>query len=190
MTQIVARLGSHTCLSADFTLQPGVAPSSGSCQISFDDIPPTFFLSSFRRYDLHLGDGRSNVRIRKLYVDSAKPNPGIDGRGYWEIRLLDRRWQWKYTYLNGHYNTLQGDGTTVEPSTTKTFRELVLLCLEAMGESGYELPDWTDAEIPAPTNVRWDFSNAAEELQKLCDRAKVLICLGTDSKVRLIFCSI
>lgn len=79
------------------------------------------------------------------------------------LRVKDRRWKWEYGRIRGEYNVPEGDG--VRASTEKTPRELMELCLKAMGERKFNV-----AQVPnvARPYVNWD-GNPAQELARLAD---------------------
>lgn len=81
-----------------------------------------------------------------------------------EIRFADRRWRWACGHIDGHYNIPLADETF---ENTKNDRELMVLCLDAMGETGYDV-----ALVPETgnTEVQWRGTNPAKALQELCER--------------------
>lgn len=83
----------------------------------------------------------------------------------WFLRVLDRRWRWKYTEISGWYNRRLADGS-IDTNLEKTPQELASLCLDAMGEVGYTVVDLPNSHRP---EVNWVSNNAANELAILCD---------------------
>lgn len=100
-----------------------------------------------------------------------------------QIAIADRRWRWKYGSIRGRYNLRDPNGF-VKAETRKDARELCTLCLNAMGEVGYNL----DA---VPTNlfpeVVWDDVTPASALSGLAEEVGCYVVLSyTTNRVRLV----
>lgn len=80
------------------------------------------------------------------------------------IHLHDHRWRWKFGTISGRYNVRLPNGT-VDPTTARTPAQLAALCLEAMGEVGFDVSRMPAGMWP-PAN--WQNDNPAECLDKLC----------------------
>jgi len=91
------------------------------------------------------------------------------------LTIIDRRWRWAFGEISGNYNVRNDDGTIVKDGgpglspvsdTEKTPQELAILCLDAMGESGYDVAALPDNARPT---IDWDYQNPAQALAALCD---------------------
>jgi hypothetical protein len=96
------------------------------------------------------------------------------GREGWlqDVVVVDRRWMWKYARISGVYNERATDGT-LQTENKKNLKELIELCLVALGESGY-----TTTAVPTDVYppVLWNAARADLELQWLCDLAGLVVC--------------
>lgn len=112
-------------------------------------------------------------------VDCAVESSTIEltSRQTWRMTLYDRRWRWKRGEISGKYNQLKPDGT-IDSATEKTNQELAELCLDALGETGYDV-----SAIPTTfkTAVSWDASNPAQALQEVCSAAGCEVTLQLDA---------
>lgn len=79
-----------------------------------------------------------------------------------EIRFLDRRWRWSDGHIDGLYNQRLPDGSY---RFEKTPRDLMNLCLDAMGETGYTTIAVDSLARPA---IDWRGDNPSLMLQELC----------------------
>ena len=136
----------------------------GDCVFAYDDFYATFPDCKVDRFEFHKGD---------------------DGKGTWSVYILDRRWRWASRVgggqVSGYYNTRRNDNEVIK-DTIKSAKDLAKLCLEAMGESGYDLSDMPEDVYP---QTEWDYAYAPEALQQLCDQLGMRIVMTLDSKVRL-----
>lgn len=80
----------------------------------------------------------------------------------WSIQVVDRRWKWKYPTIDGVYN----EYGTAPRRDSKNIKELITLCLEALGEFGYDTAAVPETVYPP---VVWTAARADLELQWLCD---------------------
>jgi hypothetical protein len=81
-----------------------------------------------------------------------------------KVHLLDHRWRWKFGAISGRYNVRLPNGT-VDPTTAATPAQLATLCLQAMGESGFDVSRMPTGMWPP---ADWQNDNPAEALDKLC----------------------
>ncbi len=109
-------------------------------------------------------DGRV-VQIRDCKVDSCEPQIGGDGRMMYSFRILDRRWKWKFGYVEGHYNLRESD-YIVRPIRIKTPQQMAVLCLRAMGEKRWDIRQLPNNEYP---ETHWELGNPAEMLAQLVE---------------------
>ena len=124
--------------------------------------------------NLVLSDGIQNVKI-----DSHTDRRGKGGK-YIDCVVRDRRWAWSYGHITGEYNRPDAEG---KPAQDKTVRQLAALCLDAMGETGYDVSALSNTLYP---HVAWDWSKPAEELQKLCEEDGTAVALLLDNTVKVV----
>jgi hypothetical protein len=119
-------------------------------------------------------------RFEQCLADSADFERNAQGL-VWRLKILDRRWKWKWGGIRGGYNRRDPDGSVIE-DTEKTPQELARLLLDEMQESGYDVGD-------LPNDVRplceWDSVVPAEALADLCEQLGCRVVLGLDDKVRI-----
>lgn len=85
---------------------------------------------------------------------------------------LDRRWKWQFGSISGTYNT------RIPPTLTangKNVQQLMTLCLQAMGESGFDVSQAPQDLFP---EVRWNGIAPALALADLCDRTACEVVLN------------
>lgn len=156
-----------------FALQAGIAPSSGILRFTLGQASRinqinTLLLTDFESVSAPF----RNCRVTRATVGQS----GGGGRWY-EVQFQDRRWMWgeRCFAIYGEYNLAVG-----EKVFARTMQQLAVLCLEAMGEVGYNvslLPDF-----PGPP-VQWDASDPAVELQRLCESVGCLVTLSPQDRV-------
>jgi hypothetical protein len=152
--------GLNTHFDAYMTVGHGVYP--GVCIITCpaQDNP----IAAFGTLVFHAGE--SAMKFPACRVD--KLEMGIDpNRGrIWQITILDRRWRWQFETIKGWYNVRLGN-LSIKPGTEKTPQELAALCLDAMGETVYDVSAMPNSLRP---EVRWDPPAAPmNALSDLCD---------------------
>lgn len=166
-------------LSQPFTLTPGIYPNTCAVVTTSDH---------YQMYGvggLDLSVGNTSVAIKDMYVIGVRPTwETVDGsetgRYVMEVTLSDRRVLWQYGAITGGpYNERTEDGKGIVSGTEKTLKELIQLCLTAMGETVDEIPD----SAVTVHDVEWAVDNPAEALQQLLDAGNLLIALRTDGKV-------
>lgn len=128
---------------------------------------------------LELGQGATLIQ----FPDSACPAPVFYHRKFrdkhaWSIHVLDRRWKWRYPTIDGEYNKRRVDGKI--PADSRNLRQLVELCLDAMGETNRDTSQVPDTVYPP---VQWNRSKAAVELEWLLDLVAMTIVLKLDNTV-------
>lgn len=165
-------------LSADFAVSRGVTPSICSCLcLPFDggNLSPGTLAFRF---------GDSSWQFEDCVLASAHMHERVQIRGQsvwlWRVHLLDRRWRWQYGSISGRYNTRAPHAAA---STQRTAQQLMALCLEAMGEFGFDVS-------AAPSNVyppvHWESANPALALAQLCDYVACDVALGLDNRARIV----
>lgn len=130
---------------------------------------------------LRVQHGTEIVDFPDMKVDWATIRHSTEGHQLM-IRLLDRRWRWKFTLISGRYNVHLSDGT-IDPSTAKTPQELATLCLNAMGETSFDVSQLPNKGGP---EVDWIYANAAFVLHQLCEDRGCDISLNLDNTVSIV----
>lgn len=112
-------------------------------------------------------------------VEAASGSPDM-----LQVTLLDRRWRWANGHLDGLYNVRNPDETY---DYEKTVAELMTLCLDAMGETGYTLTAVTASSRNAmrPT-VDWVAVNPALALDTLCLETGFDVTFDSSANVTLV----
>lgn len=105
------------------------------------------------------------------------------GREGWmfDIKVVDRRWKWRYHRIDGTYNMRAPDGT-VHDTYKKNSAQLAGLLLDAMGETGYSVGLMPTTVFPP---VMWNRARAALELEWLCDLLGFVVVLQLDNTVAI-----
>lgn len=91
-----------------------------------------------------------------------------------ELVIEDRRWAWGESRIWGEYNTVDQGGRST--AGQRSARELASLCLDAMGETGYDVSALPPYSYP---EVSWDADVAAEALDSICQMFGCLVVLQT-----------
>lgn len=117
------------------------------------------------------------------------PNSAVDeirvsrsgGATTWIVSILDRRWMWEYGQISGEYNIQVDDNVLV--SSEKTPRELAEICLEAMGETGYDI-----TLVPADDRpyIKWEVEVPAKALAELLELFGMTVTLRLDNTVEVV----
>lgn len=166
--------GISSILSGSFTLSHGISPSAAVITLP----PQKNFAVKSGVLAITYGDTR--IAFRNCRLDMASLQSDSSGQ-IWTVRILDRRWMWAWGSVSGWYNKRKPSGH-IDTDTEKSPRELATLLLEAMGETVFDVGQLPDSVRP---EVRWDYSNPAEELANLCDSLGCRVVLGTDDQVRI-----
>lgn len=98
------------------------------------------------------------------------------------VRVLDRRWRWQYSFIQGEYNIRLPDGT-IQPGTEKTPQELATLLFTAMGETTFDVTLLPNTTRPY---VNWAGQRADLELEQLCSELGCSVTLGLNDIPRII----
>lgn len=171
--------GINSIISVQYSLCHGISPGTAICSI----VPQAGYFPG--EGSLFISDGESTIELPDCRVDQASFQRNASGL-VWQLSILDRRWKWRFGALWGRYNVRKDDGTflgkdTKQPSE-RTPQELATLCLEAMGESGFDVSEMPEDLRP---EVEWDFDPPAECLAELCDECNCRVVLGWDNRVRI-----
>lgn len=103
------------------------------------------------------------------------------GATTWIVSILDRRWTWEYGQISGEYNIEIDDN--VIATSEKTPRALAILCLEAMGEVGYDV-----SMVPLDDRpyVNWEIEVPAKALAELLELYGLTVTLRIDNTVAVV----
>jgi hypothetical protein len=162
---------------ADLILTTGVLPSACHVTAVARDYPQT-------TGNLTIGEeGGVSFTLYDCAVENIPTTEQKPWRGQrMHMVIRDRRWKWQHKQLNGRYNVPCPDGT-IEEDTKATYKDLIELALEEMGEDQpvVELPE----SPPEAPYVNWESASATSELSWLLDRIGCVLSLGLDNIVRV-----
>jgi hypothetical protein len=146
--------------AASLSFSRGVTPSIATVlSLPFDNLnlPP-----SLLRFDF----GNVSVQFPDSAVLAAFVRPRYMKKGWlFSVQIADRRWRWAYGSISGEHNRRKPDGTT-DPNDRQTPGQLMARCLDALGESGYDLSRVPEGVFPY---VNWQNINPALALASLCE---------------------
>jgi hypothetical protein len=133
---------------------------------------------------LTFGFGGVSLEFPDCKVDYGSFERNSSGE-IWRLSIFDRRWQWRFGQISGTYNVWRdnfslkrGENNTID--TERSPQELATLCLQAMGESDFDVSDLPNETRPS---VEWDFDVPAEALASLCDELGCRVVLQLDNRV-------
>ena len=159
---------------AQFTLSHGIGPSVCTLQML-----PQIGLPALNG-TLQFSFGETTISFPNCRADQAALSSGQSG-DVWTLRVLDRRWKWKFGVISGHYNLRTKSGA-LRGETEKSPQELAALLLDAMDEAGYDVSALPDDSRPG---INWSHATPALELSSLCQKFGCIITLGVDNIVRV-----
>ncbi len=163
----------RTINSGSFTMEPGVVPSAGVIECTEQTITQ-------QTADLKLTwtspeTGTKTITLPDCKIESiAQVKVGVIA-----VTVLDRRWKWRYGHLDGLYNLQTGDDTW---DYEKTPKELIEICLDAMGEQGYDTQVVNSEE---KLFVDWKGDVPAFALAELCDLLGYEVTITPQNKVKI-----
>lgn len=163
---------------------PGVRQVQ-SCEASFSHgVSPSVFRLNIAPQpnwpaaggDLTLTFGRTRIRFRDCRVNSASIARNQGGMIV-SLEIFDRRWKWQDSMgmIGGHYNVRGPNNKILKRTpgsldaiddTERTPQQLARLCLDAMGEKGYNVSALPNEYRP---QVDWEVESPAGALQRLCE---------------------
>jgi hypothetical protein len=163
--------GQRSFIESSYTvvhgIQPGVvnvvipATRPDQIQVELQGLPAV--------NSLEFTDGERKFKLHDCRISSMERVHEGDGIGY-SVILYDRRWKWRFGFINGKYNQRNPNGKIIEHTRAKVHR-MAELCLEAMGETKYDLGQLPDPdEDEALPQVDWDYANPAQALEHLVDQ--------------------
>ncbi len=103
------------------------------------------------------------------------------------LALLDHRWRWRFGQISGTYNVRRDDSQLQKnaddaDNSERTPQQLATLCLEAMGETQFDVGDLPNESRPS---VEWDCVVPADALAALCDQLGCRVVLQLNNRVAL-----
>ncbi|MBS0207812.1 MAG: hypothetical protein JSS27_02560 [Planctomycetes bacterium] len=179
----IAFPGIETPLAARVVWSHGVAPNRFTLELA----PQEPFTTTIG--DLTLGYSATTLVFPGCKVVSTAVRADEHGV-VWVLELLDRRWRWQgLGQISGRYNIYQDTtndgiaGTEIVAGSERTPRELLTLCLAALGETGYDLS--TVPNDARPT-VEWNYLPPAEALAELVDRLGCRVVVKLNNTVAVV----
>jgi hypothetical protein len=160
-------------ITASVSFGLGITPSSTSLTI-----PPSPGLS---RLGTAVWSYGGTVRSLPGSVVSRIQVGRAGGLTVWNVAILDRRWRWAFGQISGEYNIQGEDGVVTEGQ--KSPRKLATLCLEAMGETGYDVSALPENDTPY---VQWDAEVPAKALADICDLYSCAVTLLLNDTVGVV----
>lgn len=164
-------------LAASYTLGHGISPSIATLEM----VPQYGSNRVHQSGDLVLSLGEESIVVRDCKVDSATTRYSTGGARTIVLRILDRRWKWKFGIIGGRYNVRLPDNS-IDPAIEKTPQELAEMLLDEMGETGYSVGDLPNDPRP---EIEWVAANPAQELEDLCSSLGCRVVLQTDNTVAI-----
>lgn len=164
--------------SASYVRGHGIAPGQGSFVVT----PNTSVAESIG--DVEFRFGTLKLKLPGCRIGNGTASGGTSSPFLWRIAFQDRRWAWQFSKIRGKYNQRDTNGK-VDTSVfaEKTPQQLAKLCLDAMGEKGYDVSKLPDTTRPA---VDWDSERADVALETLCTSLGCRVVLKLDNKVYLL----
>lgn len=177
----------------EFTLRNGFEPGTGYIRLgarAFEELDA----GGSATITVAFADSTpaTTLTIKDLCVTDYTRKTDRSGNTIYTVRLSDRRGRWKrFGEVSIYANYQKADGS-LDPASLNagmpyTWRELVLACIAAMGESGnIENPDSLPKNPILPRNVRWAGRNAADALRELLEPAGCTVALHFDGKLQIL----
>lgn len=149
----------------EVTLAHGLTPSCFTVSMPMrrqGDNPPN------KNGDLILRYGQTKITLKNCTIDKISQDVG--GALIWHAVIFDRRYKWRWGQISGFYNVRWRNSTDVREETKKKPSELAILCLKAMGETGYDISTLAAFDGTDWPETGWNVASPAEALQTLCER--------------------
>lgn len=164
-------------LSASLSVGLGINPSATTVHLPF--LP--FFPARVGTAGWFVG-GTLVRQFPNSVLESVRVRAGEGGTTF-ELTILDRRWMWGQNFgqISGQYNTRLGPGFS--PLREKNPRELATLCLQAMGETGFDVSALPINDRP---QVDWEVANPAKALEEICSLYGCTVTLRLDNTVQVV----
>jgi hypothetical protein len=189
---VVTYPGMTTFTKAEYVLSQGISP--GKCTI---ELPQELVSELEPTGDLVITYADQTITVPNCLLDDGHLDQV--GNGYIaRVTILDRRWQWKFGRVSGHYNIRMpggssaseginggtnagyGNSTNIVPGTEQSPQDLATACLNAMGEQNFDVSALPNGARP---EIDWSSQNPAEALQSLCEGlgCRVTYVIDSDS---------
>lgn len=159
----------------NFTLSHGIEPSVAALTTRPLKVNPTEIGA------LLFTMGSTRVIFPNCRIEDISYHRGGDGAYYWTLKILDRRWAWKFGEISGWYNRRLANGA-LDPDWERTPQQLASMLLTAEGEQGFDVSTVPNLLRP---EVNWEAANPMQELARLADAVGCRIVLGLDNRVKL-----
>lgn len=168
--------GVNAVIDAEISVIQGISPSICTMRIT----PQADVLREGGTLTFYFGE--LSVTWTNCKVDYASLERDRNGM-IWKLRIMDRRWKWRYGRISGAYNLRNADNT-IRSDTKKNPQELAQLCLTEMGEYNYDVGSLPTSVHPT---IQWSMENPAEALASLCDSLNCRVVLSlADETVRIV----
>ena len=171
--------GAEAIESASYTRSHGITPSVCTLRL----LPQRDFTARDGTLEFNFGNVRLVFPDCRVDQQSLQRDPSSGE--VWALSIFDRRWKWAFAGsrgpLSGHYNWL-GDDARPEKAYKRRPQELARLCLDAMGERGYDVSEMPNDFYP---EVDWDNANPAQSLADLAEKCGCRVVLALDNTVRV-----
>jgi hypothetical protein len=166
-------------LYGSFSLAHGVTPSI--CRITAAAQSESF---------AEIGSLRLTYGNRIFQFDDCHlkhlDDPVVDdeGRQMALLTIEDRRWRWRgLGRISGYYNRVVRS-TNLRPDAKRGLRELMALCLSALGESGFDISRVDNDDGAAPA-IEWDYEDPIIALAQLLEFGRCRLVLRPDGRVAI-----
>jgi hypothetical protein len=165
-------------VSCQYTRSHGITPGVATLEC----LPLTDFAPADG--DLVMRCGAQEIFCPDCHLASHTTRVGPQGK-VWVLSILDRRWKWRFGEISGTYNRRLDNLTGIQADIDQERkpRELMGLCLDAMGEGVYDL-----SQVPNDTrpSVDWDHANPAQALASLAELVGCRVCYRLDDSVAVV----
>lgn len=167
-------------VDATISIGHGITPSVAQLTIA----PQSNFTTEVGT--LRLSFGGTLIEWPGCRVDRASFQRNASGE-VWRLSIFDRRWRWRFGQITGTYNARRDDGTLRSGqgksiNTERNVQQLAALCLQAMGESDFDVSDLPNDTRPS---VEWNAEVPAAMLASLCDQFQCRVVLRLDNRVAI-----
>lgn len=165
--------GLNNITSATITFSHGITPAIATVNIT----PQSLVIKDTG--DLVFSYSSKRVTLKDCKIDRASIKRA--GSRIISVKIMDRRWKWRFGEISGWYNERDKDGT-IEKWSIKTPKELIKLCLEAMGEKDHVITNIPEKTKP---EVKWENDNPAVMLDALCELLGCRVWIGQGNKTNV-----
>jgi hypothetical protein len=171
--------GIQGVLSASMTITNGIAPSVMQVSVPYEDR----LLTEVPR--VGVANWYYGGQLIRSFPYSAVGDVNVSrAEGVvWNLSILDRRWMWKGYVISGEYNVKISDKLAVVREFPRTPRQLATLCLQAMGEVGFNVLALPGDDYPY---VKWEVENPANALASICEMYGCEVSLQMDNTVKIV----